>query len=519
MRARFVLLFLVLLIPSARYAWKNRDMPQFERTHDDGLLFVSAESLATGQGFRILSLPEQPAQTKYPVLYPLFLSIAWRIHPNFPQNLIVATALDWMLIVLCLALAWLFYRQEKLPAWPLTALLAFSPYLILFGTRTFTEVFFTCWLLATFLLASRESLAMAVLAGMCAGCAYLSRTAGLPLVVAVPAWYLWKRDRSRAIAFAAAMLPFILLWMLWSRSHLLPTSDPTLIYYTDYFKYERLNVGWDNIHLVIWHNIDELLYRAGVLALPGLIDLKIMRILTQVVAVGMISGIVRLARRGVAVPYALFAGLSSAILLVWHGIDERLLLPLFPLLIAGLFTELEHLFAMIGQARRHKDRSQRIMAGVFATAVLLLCAIALAAQLYLTFFAIDNVAATDRQKLVARRQAYAWISQHVPTGAAILSNDDPLLYLYTGHRGNGVFPLMRDLYYGDSRAAVLNAYRDVVPSSTSRGLSYFFASEGDLARWGVDPELSSVVHSMLQSNPGLTPVYANDAGTLYKISP
>ncbi|MGH9611896.1 MAG: hypothetical protein ACRD4P_02325, partial [Bryobacteraceae bacterium] len=75
MRLRALIVFLLLLIPSALYVLRNRDMPEFGRLQDDGLLFVSAKSLADHQGFRILSLPQQPAQTKYPVLYPLYLSI------------------------------------------------------------------------------------------------------------------------------------------------------------------------------------------------------------------------------------------------------------------------------------------------------------------------------------------------------------------------------------------------------------------------------------------------------------
>jgi hypothetical protein len=91
MRLRTVLVFLLLLIPSAYLVSKSPDMPEFGRLHDDGLFFVSAKSLATGQGFRILSLPEQPAQTKYPILYPLYLSLVWRANPHFPENLALAS--------------------------------------------------------------------------------------------------------------------------------------------------------------------------------------------------------------------------------------------------------------------------------------------------------------------------------------------------------------------------------------------------------------------------------------------
>src|ERR1035437_6911128 len=235
MRLRTLLFFLVLPIPSAFYAAKNADMPEFGKQHDDGLLFVSAKSLAEGEGFRILSLPEQPAQTKYPILYPLYLSLVWRINPHFPENLTVATWFSWPLLVLALALAWVFWRKEFSPAgephaWIIVALLAISPYMILFGCNVFSEMFFLCWVLAVFIASRQESVAMALLAGVLAGLAYLSRTAGIALIISMPAWYLWRRESRRAAAFAAGMLPFILGWAIWSAANKYPATNSTLLY-------------------------------------------------------------------------------------------------------------------------------------------------------------------------------------------------------------------------------------------------------------------------------------------------
>src|SRR5580692_2323512 len=75
-------IFALLMIPSAHFAWSNRDMPDFARLHDDGLLFSSARSLGSGAGYRIPSLPENPYQTKYPPLYPALLSVIWKVNPE-----------------------------------------------------------------------------------------------------------------------------------------------------------------------------------------------------------------------------------------------------------------------------------------------------------------------------------------------------------------------------------------------------------------------------------------------------
>ena len=61
--------------------------------------------------------------------------------------------------------------------------------------------------------------------------------------------------------------------------------------------------------------------------------------LTQTIAVGMIAGVVRLLRRPGAALYGWFCLFYSAMLLIWHyPPNERFVLPMFPLLLAGLGT-------------------------------------------------------------------------------------------------------------------------------------------------------------------------------------
>jgi hypothetical protein len=56
--------------------------------HDDGIYLVTGRALAEGEGYRIISLPDAPPQTKYPILFPFLLSLVWRIVPSFPNNLV-----------------------------------------------------------------------------------------------------------------------------------------------------------------------------------------------------------------------------------------------------------------------------------------------------------------------------------------------------------------------------------------------------------------------------------------------
>jgi len=515
------LIFLILLVPSALYCWKNPDMPEFAKLHDGGLLFESAKSLATGQGFRILSLPEQPAQTKYPILYPLYLASVWKLNPNFPDNLRTARLLNWIILAICLALAWAYLRKEGFSdarTIILVALLGLNPYMILFGTGVFTEVFFTAWVLGVFLLARRDGLQWAILAGAAAGCAYLSRTAGIALLISMPAWYLWRRDLRRAVGFAAGMIPFVLGWMLWSRHNMLATADHTLIYYTDYVKYEFLTIGLDNLHIVLWKNLDGLLYGMGGWAIPQVIQSTPAKVLTEVLGIAMILGIVRLVRRGIGVQYCFFAIVSSAMLIVWHfPPNERFVLPLAPLLLAGLITELEHLAAMIRLAFRHKDVGQRVAAAGMAACVAAVVLGAVVLQFIMAFSYLNNSAQQQRAKLTEVRAAYTWIDQNVPDSAKILSNDDPILYLYTGHRGNWV-PMTPKAWYAEDHASIVATYRNIATYCRSRGFEYFYSTTDDTIRWMDDPEQTRAVRRALHDNPELTPVFEYGFGTVYKVA-
>jgi len=79
-------LALAVLIPVYWIAWRAPAVGMF---HDDGVYLVTAKALATGQGYRIISLPEEIPQTKYPILFPLVLSGVWRLAPEFPENVFV----------------------------------------------------------------------------------------------------------------------------------------------------------------------------------------------------------------------------------------------------------------------------------------------------------------------------------------------------------------------------------------------------------------------------------------------
>ncbi|MDP9114979.1 MAG: hypothetical protein M3O20_15030 [Acidobacteriota bacterium] len=520
-RVGLLIAFLLLLVPSAQFAWRNRDMPDFGRLHDDALMFVSAQGIAQGSGYRIGSLPENPYQTKYPPLFPAYLALVWHLNPHFPENVATATLFTWPWLAICLVLACWQYRQygfSEPRALLLTAALGLSPYMALFGSMMLSEVFFTCFVLAALILARRTGNAAIMLAGVAVACAYLARTAGIALVISIPALLLWKRDWRRAALFLATSLPAVGGWAWWVREHIAHSKDMTLLYYVDYLGFRAANFGLDNLTVVVWKNVDQILYGMGSLVVPKIIDFLPVKILTQVIAVAMLAGVVRLIRKGIAIDYALFALLSLAILAVWHyPPNERFVLPLFPLLLAGLAAEMEHLGSVLRKALRHKDASQRAAAVVFAAGLAAFFAAAIGLQAYMTFSTLNQMAARERPKVAERRVAYRWMSKNLPADAQVLSNDDPLLYLSSGHRGNSILLLPR-WWYADDRQSIVNAYRNAAAYCQARHLQYLYSTSDDLSRFTEGESIDQVL-TAVRSDPHLHPVFTGSSGTLYQVSP
>ena len=348
------------LAPAARLAWKSRDMPHFGHLHDDSIYFVCAKSLATGAGYRILSLPGRPYQTKYPPLLPALLSVIWRIDPRFPENLQLTMLAMWALLPVYLLLSARWFRDAGFSDWGcavVCGLIALSPSLMFYSMTVMSDLLFSCFLLAALLLAERAGNAasrawLAPAAGVFATMAYLTKAAALPLIVTVPLLLMLRGQRRRALWFALTMAPAIVVWTGWVHAHRAAATDLTTIYYTDYFGFQLLNVGPRDLPFLIWKNLDSLF--SGIAGLIIFDDGKSAGgvYLARFLALGAILGAVRLGLRRGFTQYHAFAAVYLGMLLVWHyPPNERFVIPVFPLLAAGFASEICLIAGLVKRAR------------------------------------------------------------------------------------------------------------------------------------------------------------------------
>jgi hypothetical protein len=259
------------------------------------------------------------------------------------------------------------------------------------------------------------------------------------------------------------------------------------------------------------------LFGLGSLVIPKVIDSLFLKILAELIAVAMIAGVVRMVRQGRAVHYTIFAAGSAFVLLIWHfPPNERFVLPLIPLAFAGLLTEMEHFAGMARAGLRHRDVSQRIAAAGMAGIVALVFLGAFGLQAFVGGVFMNEAAQQQREHNIDIRGAYAWIRVNLPADAAVISYNDPVLYLYTG-RESMSRPLPPSIWYSEDYEKALELYRDLPAYAREHGATYVYHTTADLRR-DMGENRVAPIESAIRSNPLFTPVFEKGIGTVYRVS-
>jgi hypothetical protein len=227
---------LAATLPFYYLAWST---PSFGIVHDDAIHLVTAKALATGKGYRIISLPKELPQTKYPVLFPLLLSVVWRLDPDFPANLAflkivpLLCTVAWAISLFCLA------RRLSIPrphALCIASLLLAVPWVLSMSGLLRSEPLFAAlstWALIYILDAEREGrLRSAVYAAVLAALAYHTRTAAMALMAGSLCGLLLAKRFRLALTFAALCFALCTPWILWQRTQQQPIFPHAEAFYS-----------------------------------------------------------------------------------------------------------------------------------------------------------------------------------------------------------------------------------------------------------------------------------------------
>jgi hypothetical protein len=263
-----------------------------------------------------------------------------------------------------------------------------------------------------------------------------------------------------------------------------------------------MNVGWDNIGHILGRNLSALLEAMGSLVFPQMMQGWLAKLILWPLAGAMILGCIRMVRQGYAVLYSLFAGVSLAMLLVWHyQPNQRFVLPLAPLLLAGFFFEMAHLAQLFRGALTNGRSSQRLVARAFAFSLVTVLTVGLVLQI-----CMDD----DRANSQAYRSIYDWIAKNLPADANILWQDDTALYLATGHHSASFVVSPREFEATGGDAGEALRFRHIDEYAREQNLGYIL-----LAKIGL--RHNQEVLRAAAANPSLEAVHEEAGGILYRV--
>jgi hypothetical protein len=502
---------------------------------DDAVYSVTGKALAEGDGYRLVNLPGAPRQTKYPILYPAVLSLAWRLGDSLESRIFAMQATTTALASLALAMAYLYCVRFRVsargPAFAGCLLAASAPNLLFYCSQTVSEMpFLALLVLALWTTESRlrapvgtaiagspppSSAGRDLLAGVALALPYLSRTVGI--VIPIVAIGLLARTRRPVRWIVLGALCVILPWLVWVAGGVKIGSDAVVGYQTDYFGWWRANGSL----VVALTN----LFKSG-LAFAH-IDLEgFARALYDrtdsarwiLIVVGTFPWLVvaRRSRSFELLPVTMLAYL--ALLCLWPWPPDRFLVPLLPFLGAFAFQAIRD-----GVARR---ASQSV-----GDVVLVLLA---AGFLVANFGTLTSYASAARAtqypfiRLVeepARWQTYQaafqWLRERSKSDDVIAAGFDTMTALYTDRTTIRPFVIQPLSIYYDFPGLPIGTSAELADHLAKYDARYLFLSP--MPGYPTEVPFHELVYELAEKRPGLLkPVWQPEEDlrfVIFEVSP
>ena len=479
----------------------------FGATHDDSIYLTTAKALATDQGYRIISLPYEPAQTKYPPFYPFLLSMVWRVYPQFPANLMPMMLLSVLATLSFLALSYRYLVKydyaTKWQALIVVALCALNWRSFILATTILSEMVYAALSVAALWLAEKSvkeqsSRLAASILGVILGLAFLTRTAGLALLVAVGVHFALRKQWRRALLPIAVGSLFVFGWIGWCYLNKTTVEDSTTAYYTSYFR-----VSYDLISQMEVANHSSKLMVVLTLVLKNAFMLVV--ITPPVICLGLtfdwpqvlpqqlfniglgifivvfwliVRGFWRLKSKRIRLLH-LYVLLYVVLHMIWpYPIYDRFLMPLICFLELFMVAELTAILRMVRNELAPAAPTSKRISAAFVGLVMFFLAGAFAYTYWLGYRQFLSYSSNVTAGSLKDRRAIEWIAEQTDSSAVLLCASDPKYYLYTGRKATRSAPMRGPdlLKESDISAQVLriidesNATYLILPGSSRSGV-------------------------------------------------
>ena len=440
MRVRLPLILVGLLIGAA--AFSAIDSKILGLFHDDGIYAVAAKALADGDGYRIVSLPNVPAQTKYPFLYSTLLSLIWRISPPFPDNIVFLKSLNVIILLAIFLISFVYYRRGSdrdavFAPVIFAAIVCTNPLIFSFLDYVLSElllVLLTVAMLAACRYDNGDSkIYGAIVIGAIAGLACLTRMAALPLALAGVLHICLNRGVRCGVWFLGVFAAMVAPWFIWMAGVNDPPFSGSLFdYYVQYDPTGGRGGGLASLFDVMIGNARYLIQTFHMLYLTSLLP-GLSVVLAAVTAVGMSSS-----RRHVDAATWSFLVFSLLAVLIWPFQPSRYCLPLVPVMVLFLYRGVDCAGQWIGAT--DLSASLKIILRKLVWAPVL---VVLGLNLFwLSSFVWSHHPDSTRGLYGGRapytwagfEQTFAWVRENTQPDDLLATAYDPMYFLYTGRK-------------------------------------------------------------------------------------
>ena len=432
---------------------------------DDGIYATAAKSLATGRGYRIISLPTEEPQTLVPPLYPFLLALIWKAYPHFPENI------PWMMllsVVATLALLVGTYRYltrlgyaTEWQALIVVALVGLNWRTMLHGTSVMAEMVYAALaVLALYLsekyVQERGSTRAGVAVGVVMGLAFLTRTSGITLLLAFLCYSIFRSQLKRALLPAAVASLFVVAWIGWSYLNRPAADGGNALYYSSYAA--GMNQTIRDLQVLNGTSWSATLFNIvgtnALLLIIGSIPLSTLGLrfdLPQFILVPLVLLTIILITAGFIRHVRMRVSLLSIYIILYLGIHvihpgtayDRYIVPICPFLVLLLVSELSVPFAVIKREfKTGAGAAGRFTAGVIALALAGACAVVIYSNFSAVYQSLTSVKKIS-EAASEGREAIEWIKNNTEPSDILVSNKDMVYYLYTDRRTTPSFQLSK----------------------------------------------------------------------------
>jgi hypothetical protein len=481
---------------------------RFGAYHDDGIYVATAKSLAEGQGYRIISLPNEPAQTKYPPLYPFVLSLIWRVYPQFPQNLILMMLGSVVATVgfLVLTRSYLVKCEYAFPgqASIIVAMAALNWRTMILATSVYSEMLFALLAVATLHLAEQDerpanARLRGVLLGALIGLAFLTRSSGIVLLISVAIYYCTKKQWRRAVLPVTVASLFVVGWIAWCYVNRTDAQNVNVLYYTSYISHlnevvRDLQAQSGSSRLTVLLNMAVENFVGGVLIsvplvttglsytafahlsgspLAAALCVAFMSLILIVVGFGRALG-----KRIRLLHIYLVMSLGMYVFWIPNVSYDRFLMPMMPFFLLFLVRELGVLGSLAWRGMRSPESGKRIGGAIVALVSIIVAALVVfgyTSGIYSSVVSLQTSAA----RAADDTQAISWIKENSEPTDVLVCYRDPKFFLYTGRKAVRSFPMTEGYSWEEDQASMDRLAKVVFRIIAEAGAQYVVVTATD----------------------------------------